>query len=92
VIASAPRISRKLLEKIERLAREPLPFAEINRLVGTRAEELGRPRPSYQQVRKLVHEFRAERDVPTVTSIALDVTFRARPYRDLVDAVVPHYD
>jgi len=92
VVAAAPLISRKLLAKIERLAREPLPFAEINRLVGTRAEELGRPRPSYQQVRKLVHEFRAARREPTVGSIALDVAFRARPYRDLVDAVVPQYD
>jgi hypothetical protein len=83
--SAAPRISRKLEQAIERLARQPLPYAEINRRVGAAAETLGCPRPSYQQVRVLARAMRLEAREPTLGGVALDVAFRARPVRDLVD-------
>jgi hypothetical protein len=84
---AAPRIPTRLMSRIEKLARKPWPAAEINRLVGAYAEEIGSPRPSYEQVRRHVREIRREAQEPTVGSVALDVAFRVRPYRDLVDAI-----
>jgi hypothetical protein len=57
----APRITDRVRRDIERLAEAPLTAAEITRIAGTLAEELGFRRPSYQQVRVLVRERREER-------------------------------
>ena len=51
----APRIPQRLLDEIERQARRRGPIAEINRRVGVAAWRMGLPRPSYEQVRVLVH-------------------------------------
>jgi hypothetical protein len=57
----APRITDRVRRDIERLAEAPLTAAEITRIAGAIAEELGFRRPSYQQVRVIVCERRAER-------------------------------
>ena len=84
--AQAPRIGRKLLEAIvdndDGFAR----YAEINRAVGTRAAELGVIKPSYEQVRYLVHELRRRRARPRTRDVLLDVVLRVRP----VDALTDH--
>lgn len=86
--ARAP-LSPKLLRRLKKLSRLDSGFAEINRLIGSYAEELGELRPSYQCVRTIVHEFRYEAEQPTLGSVALDVAFRARPSSDLlVDQLV----
>ena len=56
----APRITDRVRNQIERLAEAPLTAAEITRIAGATAEELGFRRPSYQQVRTIVCQRRDE--------------------------------
>ena len=80
---SAPRISPRLLDEIERLSRRRMPIAELNRRVGAAAARLGLPRPSYEQVRLLVHEARSLRPRPATASLVEDVL--AYPHRQRLD-------
>jgi hypothetical protein len=75
----APRIPLRLLDEIERLADEPLRSAEICRTVGEAAERLGYRRPSYEQVRLLVHRSRLRRRPISTGEVLLDVGLRVRP-------------
>jgi hypothetical protein len=77
----APRLPARLLDEIERQSKRRVPIAEINRSVGETAVAMGLPRPSYERVRGLVHEARRLRwsAPPSVSTVALDVAFRARP-------------
>ena len=54
MVESAPRIDARLLNAILELDRPSNAVAETNRLIGARARELGLPRPSYAQIRRLV--------------------------------------
>lgn len=78
----APRLSPRLLDFIETVSVRRIPIAEINRLVGSEAERLGLPRPSYQRVRVLVHEARElRRNHVSAAEILIDVATRTRsPY------------
>lgn len=78
----APRLSPRLLDFIETVSVRRIPIAEINRLVGSEAERLGLPRPSYQRVRVLVHEARElRRNHVSAAEILIDVATRSRsPY------------
>jgi hypothetical protein len=81
VLSFAPRIPRRLLDEIERQSRRAVPIAEMNRCVGEAAARMGLYRPSYEQVRVLVHtarRFRRQAPAP-VSTVALDVAFRVRP-------------
>jgi hypothetical protein len=77
----APRLPARLLDEIERQSKRRVPIAEINRSVGEKAVGMGLPRPSYERVRVLVHEARRLRRSapPSVSTVALQVAFRARP-------------
>ncbi|MHB8469238.1 MAG: hypothetical protein ACYDCH_05720 [Gaiellaceae bacterium] len=86
--ASAPRLTRQLLRRLEKTARTTATCAEITRSVGEYAETIGQARPSYEQVRVLVRRTRREASRPSVGEVALEVALRARDPRDLVDAVV----
>jgi hypothetical protein len=81
VLSFAPRIPRRLLDEIERQSRRSVPIAEMNRCVGRAAAGMGLYRPSYQQVRVLVHiARRLRRQEPTrVSTVAVQVAFRVRP-------------
>jgi hypothetical protein len=87
VLSFAPRIPRRLLDEIERQSRRNVPIAEMNRCVGRAAARMGLYRPSYQQVRILVHRARRlRRQAPSrVSTVALDVAFRVRPPVALLD-------
>jgi hypothetical protein len=85
VTAAAPRISRRLLEALVELDDRLVPIAETSRRVGARADRLGLPRPSYEQIRLLIHRSRRMRLKPTTTSVLLDVMARARPPEALLD-------
>jgi len=89
VLSFAPRIPRRLLDEIERQSTRSVPIAEMNRSVGRAAVEMGLPRPSYEQVRHLVHEARRLRRQGRgpVSTVALDVAFRVRP----PDAILLHF-
>jgi hypothetical protein len=76
---------QRLLDEIERRAFDRVPIAEINRRVGRAAAEMRLYKPSYQQVRVLVHTARelrraAPKSVPT---IAGEVLFRVIPIQSV---------
>jgi len=83
----APRIPPRLLDEIERLARKHAPIAEINRLVGAAAVRMSLPKPSYEQVRVLVHLARRFRRASpaSVSTVAAGIVFRTMPPRAIAD-------
>jgi len=87
VVAAAPRTSRRLIAALERLDDPRLPIAETNRRLGEIAELIGLPRPSYEQVRRIVRAQRAGYRPPGVGSILLDISFRGAPPEALLDVV-----
>src|SRR4051794_14649327 len=80
----APRISTRLLEALVRLDDPTLPIAEINRRLGAEATRLRLPRPSYQRIRVLLHQFRRLHRSPSTTTVLIDVALRLRPPEALV--------
>jgi len=82
---AAPRISHRLLLALEQLDDGTVGIAELARRVGAEAERLGLPRPSYEQVRVLVHRNRALRRQPGTAEVLLDVATRARPAEAVLD-------
>ena len=83
--AAAPRIDATLLAAIERLDDESVPIAEVHRRVAALASHLGHSRPSYEQVRILVHVHRDAGLAPTAGQVLLDVASRTRPPHVLLD-------
>jgi len=81
VLEFAPRIPQRLLDEIERQSKRRGPIAEINRRVGAAAARMGLPRPSYQQVRVLVHDARRYRRYAPKSFATLQVewAYRVRP-------------
>jgi len=85
VPAAAPRIGPTLLAAVERLDDESVPIAEVYRRVAALASHLGYARPSYQQIRILVHEHRRRGLAPTAGQILLDVALKTRPPHALLE-------
>ena len=83
--AAAPRIGPTLLAGIERLDDEAVPIAEVHRRVAALASHLGFARPSYEQIRVLVHEHRRRGLAPTAGRILLEVASRGRPPEALLE-------
>jgi hypothetical protein len=81
VLSFAPRIPQRLLDEIERQSRRAVPIAEMNRCVGRAAGEMGLYRPSYEQVRVLVHAARClrQRGPVPVSTVMRQVAFRVKP-------------
>ncbi len=82
---AAPRIDSRLVACLERLDQTSVPIAETHRRVGAVARELGLVRPSYEQVRTLVHEARRRGRRPSAGDILLDIAFRSRPPTALLE-------
>jgi hypothetical protein len=87
VAESAPRLRPALLAAIERLDDDSLPIAEVHRRVAAVASGLGIARPSYEQVRVLVHEHRRRGLAPTAGQVLLDVLLRTRSPYALLDVL-----
>jgi hypothetical protein len=89
VLSFAPRISPRLLDEIERQSRRTVPIAEMNRCVGRAATRMGLYRPSYEQVRVLVHTARRlrVRGRGPVSTVARQVAFRVKP----PEAILLHF-
>jgi hypothetical protein len=62
VVLAAPRYSEPILDAISTLDDREVPIAETCRRVGTVAEKLSLPRPSYVHVRRLIHAHRRRED------------------------------
>jgi hypothetical protein len=82
-VAAAPRISPRLVAAVERLDDPRLSIAETARRVCAEAEKLGQPRPSYEQLRVLVHASRRPHRQVSTARVLLEVWLRARPVTDL---------
>lgn len=85
MVSQAPRIGALLLAGLERLDDASVPIAEVNRRIGALASHLGLARPSYEQIRILVHEHRRRGLAPTAGQILLDVAGRSRPPEALLE-------
>jgi hypothetical protein len=85
--AAAPRIPRRVLEALVRLDDRRRPIAETYRRVASEAEHLGYTRPSYEQIRFLLHRSRRIRRGPTTASILLDIATQVRPPEAMLDHV-----
>ncbi len=88
MVTIAPRIPRRLLDEIERRSSDRGPIAEINRRVGAAAARMSLPRPSYEQVRVLVHAARRLRrraEPSSFATLAAAVAYRTLPPETVVD-------
>jgi hypothetical protein len=89
VTVGAARVTPKLVAVIARLDDPSLPIAETARRVGAEADRLGLTRPSYERVRRLVHESRRlqRRRGPTTAQVLFEVAVGARPAEALLEHV-----
>jgi len=85
MLAFAPRIDTRLVAALERLDDRDVPIAETYRRLGRMARELRLFRPSYEQVRRLIHLARREGRLPSTADLLLDVAFNLRPPAALMD-------
>jgi hypothetical protein len=86
--AAAPRLHPALVERLERLARSEMSFAEIRRAVVTRARELDVPPPSYEHVRRIVTSLRMDAaEAHELRDIALGVALGTKHGNELVYAM-----
>jgi hypothetical protein len=85
VVSIAPRLSPRLVAAVERIDNGRIPIAEVCRRVGSVAETIGAARPSYEEIRRTVHEVRRVRAQPTTAQILLDIDLRRRPPQALID-------
>ena len=85
VLRAAPRIDPRLLAALARIDKPGRPIADTHRRLGATAERLGFPRPSYEQVRVLVHALRARRRDPGVGELLLDVALQKRPPEAVIE-------
>src|SRR5512134_3504820 len=85
MVISAPRTDIRVVRFIRRLeARTPV-TADVVRATGRYCEGIRVTRPSYEQVRLLVHAARERRmGRRAALDLALDVELRARPPSDLL--------
>ena len=86
--AAAPRVDLRLRDAIGRLDRRDTPIAETNRRIGTLAASLGLPRPSYEQVRAIVHASRNGTRVYGLLDAYVDISFRTAEPRVAVERLV----
>jgi len=86
VTICGPRIDERLVAAIARLDDPTLPIAETNRRLGVVAEGLGLIRPSYQQVRVIVHELRSERRSSRVGETLLQIAYGMRTHDQMLRA------
>lgn len=84
---SGPRIDEKLVGALARLDDPTVPIAETNRRLGMVAEGLGLIRPSYQQVRVIVHELRSEKRPSRIGEMLLESSFRIKSPEQVLDFV-----
>jgi hypothetical protein len=87
MVTSAPAIDTRLLAALVKLDDEKVAIAETHRRLGRIADELRLTRPSYQQVRTLVHLHREGKVDTGIGELLLEFAYRARPITELGDAL-----
>ena len=79
-----PRIDERLVAALAKLDDPTLPIAETNRRLGVIAEGLGLIRPSYQQVRVIVHELRSQKRSSRVGETLLQIAYGMRTQEQML--------
>jgi hypothetical protein len=87
VTASAPRIDSQLVAALARIDDGKRPIADTHRRVGVVADHLGLARPSYEQVRTIVHLIRAERRDPRLGELLLTAAWSTRSKKPILDVI-----
>jgi hypothetical protein len=87
VVVIAPRIDSRLVAALIRIDDPKVPIAETNRRLGRLAFELGLPKPSYQQVRLLVHDIRGRKRGAGIGELLLDLALRTRSPEDILEVL-----
>jgi hypothetical protein len=82
-----PRSDERLVAALRRLDDPTLPIAETNRRLGVVAESLGLIRPSYQQVRIILHALRAQQRPTRVGEMLLESSWRIKSPEAVVDFI-----
>jgi hypothetical protein len=82
-VHSAPRLDPRLVKAIDAFDADGASIAETRRRVGELANKLGRPRPSYERVRQLVHLHRSEREERSL-ELLLALAFNTRPVNEIL--------
>jgi hypothetical protein len=85
---AAPRIDSRLVAALVRIDDPHRPIAETNRRLGSVAAELGLVKPSYEQVRVVLHAVRRGKREPGVGTLLLDFAFRTRSPEQILDALI----
>jgi len=85
MVVIAPRIDSRLVAALVRIDDTDVPIAETNRRLGRMAAHLGLPKPSYQQVRLLVHDIRRRKRGPGVGELLLDLALRTRSPEEILE-------
>jgi hypothetical protein len=85
--AAAPRIDSRLVAALVRIDDPRRPIAETNRRLGSIAAELGLTKPSYEQVRVVLHALRRGVREPGVGTLLFDLAFRTRSPEQILDAL-----
>jgi hypothetical protein len=85
MVVIAPRIDSRLVAALVRIDDTKVPIAETNRRLGRMAANLGLPKPSYQQVRLLVHDIRRRKRGPGVGELLLDLALRTRSPEEILE-------
>ena len=91
VAPSGPIIDSRLVAALERLDDSRRPIAETYRRLGIVARDLELVRPSYEQVRTLVHRARRRGRYPSAGDLLLDMMFRAQQPGAIGDWLVGTY-
>jgi hypothetical protein len=84
---AAPRIDSRLVAALLRIDDPRRPIAETNRRLGMVAAKLELPKPSYEQVRVVLHALRRGKRDPGVGTLLLDIAFRACSPEQVLDAL-----
>lgn len=85
MVVIAPRIDSRLVAALVRVDDPNVPIAETNRRLGRLAAALGLPKPSYEQVRVIVHQIRARKQAVGIGELLLDLALRTRSPEEILD-------
>jgi hypothetical protein len=84
---SAPRLDARLVVATANVDDSRRPIADTYRQVAVVAEALGLARPSYESIRRIVHQVRVRKRDPTIAQVLLEINFRRRPPQAIVSAL-----
>lgn len=88
MVDAAPRIPWPLVRALAALDDRSVPIAEVWRRCCAVADTIGTVRPSYEQVRVLVHRERLLRAIPGHADLLADIVLRTRPPLVVLDELI----